>query len=217
MKIFIDFDDVIFHAKKFRRDLIGVFRKHGITNQEYENSYYSFKINSKRPGDYYDPKKQIKLLKKRFSIDNAALTKDIDIFLSDLSKYIFPDVYDFLQLFSKNDLFLITYGHPSFQRKKIRNSGIKKYFNKVIVCTGKKINTINEICDEYGISQLTEDVLLIDDHPEQIEMAEKEKMIRTFHMCRREGRYSDLLCIDKDWEVKNLNEVLKIIKQEKFR
>jgi hypothetical protein len=33
-------------------------------------------------------------------------------------------------------------------------------------------------------------------------------------MCRPEGRYSNLICVDKDWEVKNFKEIAKIIKRE---
>ncbi|HLN18696.1 MAG TPA: hypothetical protein VK255_00825 [Patescibacteria group bacterium] len=218
MKIFIDFDDVIFNAKRFKKDLIGVFSKNGITRQEFDNSYYTFQKKAQMEGRYYDPKNQIKVLKKRFKIDNKKLEKDLDVFLSDMKKYVFPDVYGFLSNFPKNDLFLITYGHVRFQKKKIRNSGINKFFRRTLVSKDNKINIVLESCRKYSFSPEREDILLIDDRPEQIEKTEAiRKKIRTFRMCRPEGRYSDLLCIDKDWEVKDLKEVQKIILQEKLK
>jgi len=218
MKIFIDFDDVLFNAKKFKKDLIGVFKKNGITRQEFDNSYYTFQKVAQVEGKYYDPKKQVKVLKKRFEIDTKKLEKDLDKFLKDLKKYVFPDVFDFLSNFSKKDLFLITYGHVRFQKKKIRNSGTNKFFKKILISKDNKINIVLETCKKYGFSPEKESIIIIDDRPEQIEKTEKiRKKIITFRMCRPEGRYSDLLCIDKDWEVKNLKEVSKIIKKEKFR
>lgn len=218
MKIFIDFDDVIFHAKKFKKDLIGIFKKHGITRQEFNNSYYAFSKGSELEGKYYDPKKQIKILKKRFQVDNKKLQKDLDKFLKDLSGYIFPDVHYFLNNFSKSDLFLISYGHARFQRKKIRSSGMSKCFRKVLISKNNKMNIILNTCRKYGISPSKEDVILIDDRPEQLERTEQGKRrIKTFRICRPEGRYSDLLCVEMDYEVRNLREVFKIIKKEKMK
>lgn len=218
MKIFIDFDDVIFNAKRFKKDLIDVFLKNGITRQEFDNSYYTFQKKAQVEGKFYDPKNQIKVLKKRFKINKEKLEKDLDYFLADMSKYIFPDVHDFLSCFPKKDLYLITYGHVRFQRKKIRNSGMSKYFKKILISKDHKVNIVLEECKKYGFSPEKEDILLIDDRPEQIEKTEEaKKKIKTFRMCRPQGRYSDLLCIDKDWEVKNLREIKKIIKQEKLK
>lgn len=218
MKIFLDFDDVIFNAKKFRNDLIKVFNKHGITKQEFERSYYAFNRKERAGGEPYDPKSQINVLRKKYAINNAEFRRDVDAFLRDLSRYIFPDVEKFLQSFKKNDLFLITYGHERFQKKKIKNSKIDKYFRKVLVCRDDKISVIMDICRQYGFSPDKEDIILIDDHPEQIEETEKkERIIKTFHMCRPQGRFSDLICLEKDFEVNNLRKALRIIRDEKMK
>lgn len=214
MKIFVDFDDVIFYTKKFKKDLIRVFLKNGVTRQEFENSYYTFQKKAQALGEYYDPKKQIQVLRKRNQINQEELSKDLDDFLKDLGKYVFSDVFDFLSFFPKKELYLITYGHEKFQMKKIKGTGISKYFRKVIISKNNKLNIILETAKDHKFSS-GEKVVLIDDRPEQLERAEKrKKSIITFHMCRPQGRYSDLICADKDYEVKNFKEVLKIIKQE---
>lgn len=218
MKIFIDFDDVIFNAKKFKKDLVAVFQKNGITRQEFENSYYTFQKKAQAEGKHFDPRLQAKVLKKRFEIDTKKLEKDLDRFLKNLKKYVFPDVSEFLSNFSKKDLFLITYGHARFQKKKIRNSEMGKFFRRTLISKDNKINIVMEACRKYDFSPMREDIIIIDDRPEQIEKTEKaQKKIRTFRMCRPEGRYSDLICLDKDWEVKNLKEILKVIKKEKLK
>ena len=214
MKIFVDFDDVIFNAKKFKQDFIRVFRRNGITRSEFENSYYTFQKKAQMEGRYYDPKKQIEVLRRRNSIDHAKLGREVDAFMADLEKYVFRDVSNFLENFQKKDLYLISYGHEKFQRAKIKGSGIGKFFKKIIISKNQKINIIKEIIRKDNFSS-EESVILIDDRPEQLEQTEKKrKSVVTFHMCRPEGRYSDLICVAMDYEVKNLKEADRIIKKE---
>ena len=214
MKVFIDFDDVIFNAKRFKEDLIRVFLKNGITRSEFENSYYTFQKRAQEWGQHYDPKKQILVLRKKNKIDSKKLNKDLDVFMSNLKGYVFSDAYDFMKVFSKKDLFLITYGHVKFQMKKIESSGVEKYFEKVLVTKNNKIDEIMKMCRKCKFPS-EEKIILIDDRPEQLEKAEKEKKsILTFRLCRPEGRYSDLICADKDYEAKNLKEVEKILEKE---
>lgn len=212
MKIFIDFDDVIFNAKRFKEDFIKVFQNNGVTRAEFENSYYTYSKRAQEWGKYYDPKNQIRVLRRRNQIDHEKLEKDLDLFLADLREYVFPDVYRFLESFPKKDLFLLTYGHVKFQKIKIKGAGVKKYFKKLLISKDNKINVIMETCKAYKFSP-GEKIILIDDRPEQLERAERaRKSVVTFHMCRPEGRYTNLICLDKDYEVNSLKETLGIIK-----
>lgn len=218
MKIFVDFDDVIFNARKFKEDLIHIFLKHGITRRDFENSYYTYSKRAQEFGKYYNPKDQINVLKKKNSIDHKKLNKDIDNFMKDLRVYVFDDFYEFVSAFSKKDLFIITYGHKKFQLAKIRGAKVGRYFREILISKDNKINIVSSVIKKYKFSPGKEDIILIDDRPEQIERTEKKgRKIRTFRMCRPEGRYSDLICLDKDWEVKNLKEAGMIIKKEKMR
>jgi hypothetical protein len=40
--------------------------------------------------------------------------------------------------------------------------------------------------------------------------------IKAFHLCRKEGRYHALPCLLRDYSVKNLKAVERIIKKEKM-
>lgn len=213
MKIFIDFDDVVFNARDFKEGLIKVFLKNGVSRHEFENSYYTFQKRAQEWGEDYNPKKQIEVLRKRNRINRAKLNRDLDKFMENLGQYVFSDTLDFLRQFSKKDRYLITYGHIKFQMKKIFNSGITNYFDKdkIIFTKGDKIDKIMEISQKHKFPA-REKVILIDDRPEQLERTEREKKsIITFRMCRPEGRYSDLICMEKDYEVKSLKEAGKII------
>jgi FMN phosphatase YigB (HAD superfamily) len=216
MKIFIDFDDVMFNAKRFKNDLIKVFRKNGINRSEFENSYYAFAKKDQVRKIYYGPRKQINVLRRRGEIDRKKFTRDIDKFMEDLRGYVFPDCFGFISAFKKKDLYLITYGHEKFQLEKIKGARIKKFFKKVIISEKNKIDEILQTAKKEKFL-LDENIVFIEDRPEQIEEAEKrKKSIKTFHMCRPEGRYSNLACKREDYEVKNLKEALNIVKKLKI-
>jgi FMN phosphatase YigB (HAD superfamily) len=163
--------------------------------------------------DYYDPKNQALVLRRRGSINQKKLKEDLDKFMKDLSAYVFKDFYDFRKLFRKSDLYLITFGHPKFQAKKINSSGIGRYFKKVIISKKDKVDDIMRIMKEDKFSD-SEEVVFIEDYPEQVEEAKKRsKRLKCFHMCRPEGRYSNLACRHMDFEVNNLKETLNILKK----
>jgi FMN phosphatase YigB (HAD superfamily) len=215
MKIFLDFDDVIFNAKRFKKDMINVFFRNGVTKKEFDNSYYTFRKKGRSLVRYYSFKKQIARLGSQKNIDAEKLKSELNSFFGDLKKYVFSDVEPFLSNFSKKDLHLITYGQVDFQGIKIRGTGLRKRFNQIIITKNKKADDMVGLAKRKKFSP-KENIIFIDDHPEQIERAMKvRKKIVTFRLRRKEGRYSDLPCPHKDFEKKNLREVLGVIKKEK--
>lgn len=216
MKIFIDFDDVIFNTKKFKQDLIGIFERFGVSREEFRDAYYTFSSSSKFQGRHYDNDAQIKTLEKRKKIDGKKLKAEVDRFMANLSVYVFPDVGKFLREFPKKDLFILSYGQPKFQKSKIKGAGVGKLVDKVFITKRKKVVAISELARKYAFSQ-KEAMIMIEDHPQQIAGAKKcQRRIVTFHLSRKEGRYCDLPCVERDYAVKNLMAVARIIKKEKM-
>jgi hypothetical protein len=216
MKIFIDFDDAIFNTKKFKHDLIGIFSRHGVTEGEFKDAYYTFSAKSQSQGRHYDLELQIKTLEKSKGIDGKKLKKDVDKFMNNLGTYLFPDVKNFLQKFPKKDLFILSYGQPKFQKSKIRGTGIEKFVSKIFITKRKKVNVILGLARKYAFPE-KEAIILIDDHPDQFELSEKARgRIITFHLCRKEGRYRDLPCKKRDYAAKDLTVTARIIKKEKI-
>lgn len=210
MKIFIDFDDVLFDAKKFRKDLKKIFLKNGVKRDQFEDTYYTFEKKGWETGRYYYPKDQIRRLKKDFKVNTQKLEKEIFRLLLDLRKYLFFDAGWFLRKFSKKDLFLITYGHKKFQKDKIVGSMIGKYFKKIIISKENKLLEIVRVMRVWGLKK--EGVIFIDDKPEHLKKIEKKaKSIKTIHMRRPQGRYSKDKCRHSDCEAKNLKQAYKII------
>ena len=80
MKIFIDFDDVIFNTGKFKEDFLNeVFIKNGATQDDFMETRYHFFKNNNQANKYYDPKKQIEALGKKI-ISMVINWKKISIF-----------------------------------------------------------------------------------------------------------------------------------------
>lgn len=206
MMMFIDFDDVIFNTKKFKNDLIDIFLLNGITKKEFERSYYS--KDGKSKNDYYDLEKQIDAIMTKKNIDKRKLKKEIRLFMSDLSSYVFDDFYIFTKNFKKKELCLLTYGNEKFQGKKIKGSAIGRYFGTIIITKKNKTKSIL-----YFLKKMKyKNAVLIDDQPKYIDDAkEKSRNLIAFHMRRPEGRYKRLKSKECDYEAKNFFQILKKI------
>jgi len=216
MKIFIDFDDVIFNAKNFKNDLKKIFYKFGISEKLFDQSYYNYPPNKKDTRvKTYVPEKQIKTIKKEIYLDDIQLQCEFEKFITNTKKYVFPDVVSFLNNFSKKQLFLISHGSPSFQKNKINNSGVGEFFNVIKVSKSEKSQEVKKIIQkEY--SQKKETYFFLDDRMQYIEEIKKSLPdIITILVTRKEGRYADKKNKYCDFSVSNLKQALKIIQNGK--
>jgi FMN phosphatase YigB (HAD superfamily) len=206
MKIFLDFDDVLFNTKAFKKDLIAIFKKNKVSKKDFLATYKDYPTVTKKGLQKYDPFEQIKRLKEKLSVNGVKIKKDLLHFLAKSSDYLFKDVKKFLQEFDKKDLYLVSYGQTGFQDKKIANCALKKYFRKIIVTDKMKAEVIKRLVGQK------EKFVFVDDRVDQIEAVKKKfPQSLTFLMKRKEGRYFDKKNEFVDYEVRNLNEVKKTI------
>jgi len=218
MKIFLDFDDVLFDTYRFKQKLWAIFMSCGFSRKETEKAAEDISSECfKEKGKIYSPLGHIRNLKKIRNFDDRNLKKEIDGFLAKLSGFVFADCRKFLESFPKNDLYLISYGHGNFQRKKIRGSGLFKYFKKIIIIDGNKVRKVAETAKKEGFLGQKK-IILIDDRPENLKKPrEIKKQVITLWLRRPEGRYSNSSCFYRGWEARNLKEALEIIKREKMK
>ena len=211
MKIFIDFDDVIFNTKRFRADFQNIFSQFGVTEDVFTDNYYNYLPNSKNSSvRMYILEKHLERIGKIISFDKAALKKCIRNFLSDTQKYIFPDSKYFFQRFSPSELFLISHGDKNFQAKKIKSSKIRKYFSEIKISAGQKSQ---DICP--WVKKSKERKFFLDDRVHYLEEVKTcLPEIITILIQRPEGRYRDQKNRYCDFTAKNLKEALKIIKNK---
>lgn len=120
MKVIFDLDYTLLDTKKFKADLADVL---GMTAEEFNKSY---KENFSDPKENYSIEKHLKILGQE---NNELLKKRISNFLKGLDKFLYPESEKIIDLFSKeNELFMISYGDKGWQKMKLDNLSIKKYF-----------------------------------------------------------------------------------------
>lgn len=204
MKIFLDFDDVLFNTRDFRRDMRGVFQKCGVDNVMYESTRDAeYSEASFEKGKCYDFERHIETLQTRYpQIHKEEIARQMDIFLEDADRYVFSDVLEFLSRFPKQSLFILSFGERIFQEKKIMRSGVGSCVGTVIITQGSK----TEEMQKY-ISNKTEKVFFLDDRVQYMkEMKEVFPFVKTILVSRPEGRYHDARDKWCDFEVQNLEE-----------
>jgi len=213
MKIFIDFDDVLFNTKVFKNDIQNVFERNGISEKVF-NRYY--KDDSVKKGDEkirkYDPKEQIKRIKKA-GFETKKIEKEIVRLLGNTRKYLFADGIDFLKKLKKEELYIVSFGDKKFQGEKINNSGIVKYFRKILIVDVSKAVGIRKILSKKNIEP-GEALIFLDDRVKFLKDIKKSYPgMVTFHMVRGEGRFLDKNNKYCDFQVKDFREVIKILEE----
>lgn len=208
MKIFIDFDDVLFNTRRFRIDFQKIFSQFGISDDIYARNYYNYPPNSqKSPKTIYILEEHLKKISNSIYFDKPALKRKIQKLLGNTRKYVFSDVEPFLQNFSRQELFLISHGQQNFQRKKIKNTQLEKYFSAIKISSGQKSQ---EICP--WIEKGKEKKFFLDDRVHYLQEVKKcMPEITTILIQRPQGRYQDQKNDYCDFTAKNLKEALKII------
>ena len=211
MKIFIDFDDVIFNTKRFRADFQNIFSQFGVTEDVFTDNYYNYSPNKKNyPIKTYLLEKHLEKINQVVSLARPIIEKCLQAFLKDTRKYVFSDVESFLKNFSPSELFLISHGQQDFQRKKIKNAQLEKYFSAIKISSGQKSQ---DICP--WVKKGKESKFFLDDRVHYLEEVKKcLPEIATILIQRPEGRYQDIRNRYCDFTAKNLKEALKIIKNK---
>lgn len=211
MKIFIDFDDVLFNTKVFKDDIMDIFKRNGISEKIFSRYY---KDGSEKKGDEkvrkYNPREQIKRIRMA-GFETKKIEKEIIKLLKNTQKYLFSDGIYFLKKFKKEELYVVSFGDKKFQREKIKNSGIEKYFKKILIVDFSKAVGIKNILRNKSIKQ-GEALIFLDDRVKFLKDIKKSYPgMVTIHIKRREGRFSDKETKYCDFTAEDFDEVLKII------
>lgn len=204
MKIFLDFDDVIFNTKSLSSNLKNLFFQCEISEETFKKHYYDETKS-------YDPWAQIKKIEIESGKDLSELENSVSDLLKDLRSYIFEDFLDFSKKIGKENIFILSFGDVNFQTLKIKNSEANKYANMMDIVKEMKAQTIKSAFPEIHIME-EEDIYFIDDRIYFIEEVKKEiPQIKTILIKRPEGRYSDDKNEYCDFECENLKQVEEII------
>lgn len=179
MLYIFDFDYTLFNSIKFKQDFFELFR--GLLHDPSNLRLEYFQENK----IHYDLEKHFDILGDNLKDrDQASLV--LKEFLSDLKKYLFPEVEKLL-IKLKNDghrLILISLGNVDWQKAKIYGSDLEKFFDKVIFTDGPKELALKEADLIKG-----EEVIIVNDNfNESVEMM---KYIENCKLFLIQGPYSE--------------------------
>jgi FMN phosphatase YigB (HAD superfamily) len=210
MKIFIDFDDVLFDTKRFISDIKVVFAKNGISENVFRKYYKDTRIKGEGIVRKYDPYAQMKRMKAQ-GLEISKVENEFKNLVRNTRKYIFKDASSFLKKMKKEELHIVSYGDKKFQKEKIINSGIAGYFKKIMIIEVSKAVAIKKILKRKNVGG--EALVFIDDREIFLKDIKKSYPgMVTILMRRLEGRYDDEKTKNCDFEAKNFEEVSKIVK-----
>ena len=205
MKIILDFDDTIFNTHQLMSDVSAVFERVGFMRKDFFEAYRKCK---EKVGDF-NPEIIIDLLDEIKPFDKIEAKKKINSILDNSKNFVYPDFFDFAKSFNKKDLTLLSFGEASFQRTKIKNSGVNSFFSRVIVTQKNKIEDLEPLCEKYS----EEKIFFIDDKAEQIDEVKKIfPQIIAMKMERTRGGHIKMKSKLANYVVKDLKEVKNIIK-----
>ncbi len=143
------------------------------------------------------------------STDNKIFSDD-SLFLKGIPEQPGEDSWKFVEKFPKKDLIILSFGQHSFQRKKIIGSKISKKISKIIITQNRKIETIHNFIEKYNFHN--EKIVFIDNKAEFLERIEKiDHKVLTIQMIRNKF---EKIARHADYQARNFNEVLRIIKKE---
>ena len=187
MKIYLDFDRTLFDTNTFLKEIYHIIEKYNI-------SFFIFnKYKNKILDKGFNCYKIVENISKDYPIDQN-IYKEFDLLIENDSIFIYSDVIEFLYFLKKNNynIILLTKGNKEFQKKKIDYSGIKKYFDEIIITLNKK-----------GNLKIDYDGVFIDDNVKELESINKKNP-------------KEIICISRDNKsntnfhtIKSLSEIYK--------
>lgn len=158
-KLFVDFDGTMFDTTSFKEAMFQVFLKADFSKSELLTAYQAECLNYQFSIDGLTDR-----LKKIHDFNLSLTQVRIEKLYSEVPRFIYDDVEQFLQSIdkSKYELILLTLGDPHFQRIKVENSKLEKYFDKVYYTEIQKWDYLDSIVKK------DERFILIDDRSDTI-------------------------------------------------
>ncbi len=205
MKIFIDFDDVIFNTQRFADDLRKKFELSGISAEMFDRSYSVNFKGKLRDIKKYNVWEHLKYFESK-GYDVKKAEAGVAILMKKAYKYVFKDVPDFSNSLGKKNLCILSHGDIDFQKEKIISSKADRYFQKIIVLDKEvKSSSIKGLIPRKKI-------FFLDDKEVKIkEVKSKLPHVTTFLVKRKRRHHEDKKSRYCDFEVRSLKEAAKII------
>lgn len=203
MKYYIDFDYTLFDTFKFREELYKILKQNNLDESFLKPTP---EIAKSSGGKLLNLENLFKAISKEQNIPEENLLKPLRELMKRIDKYLYDDTLDFLKFLKDNgnEVNLLSWGDKEFQKEKVCNSGIEKYFDNIIYAEELKF-TLSDI--DY------ENSTFIDDSIIDLEGLYNRKAFKVIRIRRKNGKYSDKeLTIPEIEEYTTLRELQEKIK-----
>ena len=214
MKFYIDFDSTLYDTKKLTSSMLeAIIKKSCELNKEinYETLFFDCTTTFCRE-KIYNIYKLCEYVGYKYSVDAQILIVSVNEVIKNGKKYIYSDVINYLSNLKNSgvEMILLTYTsneNLEYQKLKVENSGITKYFDDIIYTTNNK----------YSLDIDYSDSVFIDDNPKEIIGLCDKNTLQIIRIKRPDAKYS-YVQIDKSdvIEISSLNE-LKDLKINKYK
>lgn len=164
ISVFVDFDHTLFNTDEFFHvDIRNIVCNFGIDEKCWDQTY---EISVKSG---YALDKHIDLACQHMGCIIAPDKIKIVVadFLKDLRRYLFADVIPFFEAQrDEADFYLLSFGNPEWQRRKVDGCGIGKYFKDLLFTAqpNSKASMILSRINNYA------NVIAVDDNPRELDL-----------------------------------------------
>ena len=199
--------DFIFKDNKVEVDLNSFLRIYAPINHSYWKLYREEKVSKKDL--------RYKRLKETFDILNYSITDDLInhlaiVYIDNLPNYnmLFEGTIDVLDYLSpKYEMHIITNGFEEVQTKKMENSGIIKYFNKIITSESVGVKKPNPRIFDYALqsanARAEQSIMIGDNYEADVQGALNMRMSAIFCNFDLQSVGENILSIGHLSELKN--------------
>ena len=157
MKFIFDFDDVLFHTTRHRKEhMFILLQKAGISEDRINEYYQKARITgfSLR-----------KMLAHFFRAKKSRQEKLYEDIMSEYENFANKELMEFIKKLGQENCFLVTHGGTEFQSDKIKRVAASKLFTEMFILIGSKKEIIENICKKFQ----NEKVIFIDDKAKYFE------------------------------------------------
>lgn len=202
MKIFFDFDDVLFNTQAFVDENFKVFARYGVSAELYRETYVAARQLGNEWVKVYNMDAHLETLKDLVpGFDAESVRAGVEKTLSDTSHFVFPEVEACLRKLKERgcELYVISFGRPEFQRSKIQNSGLAPYLQGILAGLEMKSAMMQSV---LGQESQGEDVWFVEDQVKFIQETKKVFPSMTMvQVARPEGRFNSERIPESDFLV----------------
>ena len=138
--IAFDFDRTLFDTERFKIALANSLKKYGIPPKIWRQTYKSSIPSGLTRYQIYQPEKHARIIQKLTKINVKKILDAFHKVIKQSSKLIYKETLPVLKYFQNKNftLHLVSFGAKKHQMEKIKNSGIAKFFSKIIISNKPK-------------------------------------------------------------------------------